>query len=400
MKKEILLITLSLISVLGIGQTIEQIGYYSKNGIFGLSSKDSYMILSNGEIVDNSTPTSPTLISQYSFGGDGSSVIVNGDYSYFGTGMTNDLFIADISNISFPIHKSSIDFTIGNGVFGMDISYNTLFVALGSDGVVCSIDITDNSNPVMLDTLYIAGGQCRDIVTQNDYAFAAHEGGLKIINITNPSNLQLITSIGSGYNSIDINGNQIYLGKSSGGIDVFDITNPTNPSPAFSIPNSGGTAWDLKYNENHLYLSTNSNGLYIYKLEANTGIAMANFPNNGNGQSFGVCLQDSLILLSGLINGVAVLHYDSTGTVGIDNLSSTDQINLYPNPANDFVFVESNDLKLNKIRIFNIKGNLVRQIDLISSNEKIDISNLAKGQYVLTFETNDNIITKKVFKVE
>ena len=371
MKKEILLITLSLISVLGIGQTIEQIGYYSKNGIFGLSSKDSYMILSNGEIVDNSTPTSPTLISQYSFGGDGSSVIVNGDYSYFGTGMTNDLFIADISNISFPIHKSSIDFTIGNGVFGMDISYNTLFVALGSDGVVCSIDITDNSNPVMLDTLYIAGGQCRDIVTQNDYAFAAHEGGLKIINITNPSNLQLITSIGSGYNSIDINGNQIYLGKSSGGIDVFDITNPTNPSPAFSIPNSGGTAWDLKYNENHLYLSTNSNGLYIYKLEANTGIAMANFPNNGNGQSFGVCLQDSLILLSGLINGVAVLHYDSTGTVGIDNLSSTDQINLYPNPANDFVFVESNDLKLNKIRIFNIKGNLVRQIDLISSNEKI-----------------------------
>jgi hypothetical protein len=275
-----------------------------------------------------------------------------------------------------------------------------LLVALGSDGVVCSIDITDNSNPVMLDTLYIAGGQCRDIVTQNDYAFAAHEGGLKIINITNPSNLQLITSIGSGYNSIDINGNQIYLGKSSGGIDVFDITNPTNPSPAFSIPNSGGTAWDLKYNENHLYLSTNSNGLYIYKLEANTGIAMANFPNNGNGQSFGVCLQDSLILLSGLINGVAVLHYDSTGTVGIDNLSSTDQINLYPNPANDFVFVESNDLKLNNIRIFNIKGNLVRQIDLISSNEKIDISNLAKGQYVLTFETNDNIITKKVFKVE
>ena len=400
MKRKILLIALTLISVIGIGQTIEQIGYYSKNGIFGLTSKDSYMILSNGEIVDNSTPSSPSLISQYSISGDGSTVIVDGDYSYFGTGMTNDLFIADISNITFPIQESSIDFTIGNGVFGMDISENTLFVTLGMDGIVCSIDITNKSNPVMLDTLYIIGGQCRDIVTKSDYAFAAHAGGLKIIDITNPSNLQIITSIGSGYNSIDINSSQIYLGKSSGGIDVFDITDPTNPSPLFSIPNSGGTAWDLKYHDNLLYLATNSNGLYIYKLESNAGTEMVNFPNTGNGQSFGVCIQDSLVLLSGLINGVAILQYDSAGTVGVVTLSSIDQINLYPNPARDIVFVENRDLLLNKVRIYNIKGTLVRQIELFRPKEKIDISNLAEGQYVLSFETNDDIIIKKVIKIE
>lgn len=400
MKRKILLIVLTLISVLGIGQTIQQIGYYSKNGIFGLNSKNNYMILSNGEIVDNSTPSSPSLISQYSFSGDGITVIVDGDYSYFGTGMTNDLFIADISNIAFPIQESSIDFTIGNGVFGMDISENTLFVTLGMDGIVCSIDITNKSNPVMLDTLYIPGGQCRDVVTQSDYAFAAHAGGLKIIDITNPSNLQIITSIGSGYNSIDINGSQIYLGKSSGGIDVFDITDPTNPLPLFSIPNSEGTAWDLKYHDNHLYLATNNNGLYIYKLVSNVGIEIANFPNTGNGQSFGVCIQDSLVLLSGLINGVAILQYDSSVTVGVSSLLSIDQINLYPNPARDFVYVENIDLLLNKVRIYNIKGALIRQIELHNSKEKIDVSNLVKGQYVLSFETKNEIIMKKLIKIE
>lgn len=400
MKKKILLIALTLISVSGIGQTIEQIGYYSKNGILGLNSKDSYMILSNGEIVDNSNPSSPSLISQYSFSGDGNTVIVDGDYLYFGTGMSNDLFIADVSIITFPIQKSSINFTIGNGVYGMDISENTLFATLGMDGIVCSIDITNKSNPVILDTLYITGGQCRDIVTQSNYAFAAHEGGLKIIDITNPSNLQIVTSIGSGYNSIDINGSQVYLGKSSGGIDIFDITDPNNPLPLFSIPNQGGTAWDLKYHENHLYLATNSNGLYIYKLEAGTGTEMANFPNTGNGQSFGVCIQDSLVLLSGLINGVAILKYDSTGTVGIDCLSSNNQINLYPNPTRDFVCVENSDLLFNKVRIFDIKGTLVKQIELNNSKEKIDMSNLVKGQYVLNFETKDDIIVKKVIKIE
>lgn len=393
-------ITLLLISTLGIGQTINQIGYYNKNGIFGLDAKANYMILSNGEIIDNTSPSLPVLISQYSFSGDGSIVMADNDYAYFGTGMTNDLFIADISNISFPLHKSSIDFTIGNGVFGMDISENTLFVALGQDGIICSIDITDKDNPIMLDTLFMSGGQCRDVVLQNNYAFAAHAGGLKIIDIANSSDLQLISSIGSGYNSIDISENLVFLGKSSGGIDVFEISDPANPLPAFSIPNTGGTAWDLRYHLNHLYLATNSEGLYIYKIEENAGVEMANFPNTGNGQSFGVCLQDSLVLLSGLINGVAILQYDSTGTVNIKTISKTRQINIFPNPAQDYVMIESGNLHLNQIKIFDINGRLLKQISPKSSSYGIDISDLPKGQYLFSFETSDKRFQKRIIKVE
>ncbi len=400
MKRTAFLITLFLISNFSFGQTIDQIGYYSKNGVMGLSSKGNYMILNCGEIIDNTTPSSPTLVSQYSFDGDGFTVFVNGDYAYFGTGMTNDLFIADISNITLPTHKSSIDFTIGNGVFGMDISNNTLFVALGINGIICSIDITDKENPVMLDTLLMPGGQCRDVVVQNNYAFAAHAGGLKIIDISDSTNLQLVTSIGSGYNSIDIDENYVFLGKSSGGIDVFEISDPQNPSPAFSIPNTGGRAWDLKYSENHLYLATNSYGLFIYKIEDNKGIEMANFPNTGNGQSFGVCIQDSLVLLSGLQKGVAVLYYDSTGTVGINSVPTVNQLKVFPNPAQDFVTIETNNLQFNRIKIFNIKGKLVKQIDQNNLTGKLNISDLSGGQYIFSFETTDKVISQKIIKVE
>ena len=399
MKKILSFLTLLLISISGIGQTINQIGYYNVNGTFGLASKKSFMILSSGEIIDNTIPSSPTLVSQYSFNGDGTTVLISGDYSYFGTGMTNDLFIADISNISFPLHKSSIDFSIGNGVFGMDITENTLFVALGMDGIICSIDITDNNNPTMLDTLFISGGQCRDIAVKNNYAFAAHNGGLKIIDITNTSDLQLINSIGSGYNSIDISDSLVFLGKSTGGIDVFNISDPTNPSPAFSIPNSGGIAWDLQYHENHIYLATNSNGLFIYKIEDNSGTEMANFPNTGNGQSFGVCLQDSLVLLSGLIKGVAILHYNST-TGGINPVSAIKQINIFPNPAKNFIAIEHDNLLINKIELINIKGKVIKYKDYNCTIGKIDISDLPTGHYLIRIETIDHVITEKLIKVD
>ncbi len=400
MKKNMSFLMLLLISISVMGQTIYEIGYYNVNGIMGLASKSSYMILSNGGIIDNTIPATPTLVGQYSFNGDGKTVLISGDYAYFGTGMTNALFIADISNVTFPIHNSSIDFGIGSGVLGMDIKDNTLFVALGTDGILCSINITDKYNPVMLDTLYIPGGGCRDVVIKNNYAFAAHTGGLKIIDITNVSHMQLITSIGSGYNSIDVNDSLVFLGKLSGGIDVFNIYDPLNPYPAFAIPNSNGTAWDLKYNENHIYLATNSLGLFIYKIEDNAGIEMANFPNTGNGQSFGVCLQDSLILLSGLINGVAILHYDSTGNVGINPLSLKKQINIFPNPAKDLIVINQGNMTIKKIKIIDMKGKLIQQKDYNFSTKNIDISDLPVGQYIIQFETKESIITEKFIKVK
>lgn len=404
MKKITLFITLFSISLFGTGQAINQIGYYNTNGIFGLSSTNNYMILSSGEIIDNSDPSLPTLVSQYSFNGFASATLAFGNYAYFGTGATDsesyELFIADISNINSPTDKSSIGFTIGNGVYGMDITENTLFVALGGDGIVCSIDVTDNSNPTILDTLFIPDGQCRDIVTADNYAFAAHAGGLKVIDISNTLDIQLITSIGSGYNSIDMSESLVFMGKSEGGIDVFDISDPINPSLAFSIPNSGGCAWDLKYFENHVYLATNSNGLFIYKIAASNGIEMANFPNTGNGQSFGVCLQDSLVLLSGLMNGVAILHYDSTGIIGINPMSTVNQLNVFPNPTREFVSIDHSDLVFNCVKVFNLEGKLIKEIDQTSSIEKIDIRDLSIGEYIFSFETNNGIITKKVIKVE
>lgn len=398
MKKSIFLLITLIISIQSIGQCIYEIGFYPINGVMAISAIDNYMILSNGDIVDISDPANPNLISQYSYNGDGTSIIIDNNYAYFGTGMTNDLFIADISNITFPIHKSSIDFTIGNGVFGMDISENTLFVALGTDGIVCSIDITDNNNPIVLDTLIMSGGQCRDVVTQNDYAFAAHDGGLKVLDISNPSDMQFITSIGSGYNSLDLNNNFVFMGKSSGGVDVYDISEPTNPAPAFAIVNSFGRVWDIKYQENLLYLATNSYGLFIYKIEDNNATEMARFASYG--QSFGVCPHDSLVFLPGLVLGVSVLQYDSLGNVGISPILVNKRIKLFPNPAKYFITINNDNVEIKEFEITNLYGVTVLKQEFNSNEKSIDISDLPAGQYLITFKTDTGLISEKLIKTE
>jgi len=399
MKKTIYTILLFILIIFNAvkSQTIEQLGYYYFNGLNALTSKTNLMVLGSGGIVNISNPSRPELIGNISLAGFSTSVLVSEDYAYFGTGMLVKLIIADISNPTFPLQISSINFPeTGGGIFGIAKSDDILYLAMGSAGIY-SVDISDVSTPTVLDTLVIEYGQARDIVTKGNYAYVAHADGLKVLDISDPSNMQISTSIGSGYNSIDINDSLLFLGKGSGGIDVFNISDSL--VPAFSIVYSGG-AWDVKYQKNHVYLATNSSGLFIYKIEGNTGIEMANFPNTNNGQSFGVSLQDSLILLIGGVNGVAILQYDSTGTSSINAFSLENRLRIFPNPVVDHITIDQSNISISKIEIIDMKGKLIKNENYNYSPLYIDISDLPVGQYIIKIVTNENIITEKFIKVE
>lgn len=401
MKKINLLFTLFLVlfSFTAFSQAITQIGYYNFNGIFSMSSKPGFIIPGSGEMIDISNPSAPNLAGSVSLGGFAASVLVNGNSAYYGLGMTGKLVIADISNPSFPLQTGSKLFpAITGGIFGMAKSENVLYMAAGTAGVY-SVNVTLPATITIMDSVALSNGQARDVVIAGEHAFVAHTDGLKIFDIGNPNNMFVISSIGSGYTSIDIDSvnNLVFLGKDIGGIDVFNVSNPNSPSPAFSIPNSGGTAWDVKYRDNLLYLATDHAGLFIYKVNGSTAVFKADFPNTSNGQSFAVSLQDSLILLSGLINGVAILHYDSLGIVGLVENSDEIEIVISPNPANDQFQYNLKKHTVYEIDILNVSGQIVKsEINLMEN--RIDISALVPGNYIVRFKTSGGSYSKKLIK--
>ncbi len=88
---------------------------------------------------------------------------------------------------------------------------------------------------------------------------------------------------------------------------------------------------------------------------------------------------------------------------GIDNISQ-DLIKIYPNPANDKLFIEINDLTGNDFRLFiyNRLGQMIQNRQLENPGgqirEELDISDFKEGVYLIRIVTSEDIYVQKVIK--
>lgn len=79
------------------------------------------------------------------------------------------------------------------------------------------------------------------------------------------------------------------------------------------------------------------------------------------------------------------------GTTGVEEVE-LNTINIYPNPANNMINVEGQDIQM--VQILDING----RIAMTTSQSRIDISNLNAGVYMVRVITADGITVRKVVK--
>lgn len=76
---------------------------------------------------------------------------------------------------------------------------------------------------------------------------------------------------------------------------------------------------------------------------------------------------------------------------------STYNVEVYPNPANDFINIKTNNLEVSKVFLYNVLGkNVLAQNGLI--NNGIVISSLSKGVYFLKIVAKEKSIIKRIIK--
>ncbi len=84
---------------------------------------------------------------------------------------------------------------------------------------------------------------------------------------------------------------------------------------------------------------------------------------------------------------------------GIDNAESLAQIELFPNPAHDFVEIKTSDFSDFSIKLFDLNGKLLKSDKTFESSYKLDLSQIDKGVYVILLQNNNQIIGyKKMIK--
>ncbi|WP_276133932.1 T9SS type A sorting domain-containing protein [Polluticoccus soli] len=97
-----------------------------------------------------------------------------------------------------------------------------------------------------------------------------------------------------------------------------------------------------------------------------------------------------------------LLLYRQVWNVGVDDVVKETQLQLYPNPANRKLTIESNDaLSSAEVRIFNVVGQLVhtQKIATQSTSFVIDIAHLNPGVYVCSLVHNGQIKNARFTKL-
>lgn len=82
--------------------------------------------------------------------------------------------------------------------------------------------------------------------------------------------------------------------------------------------------------------------------------------------------------------------------VGIQELSA--DFSVFPNPASEGVYIQS-DQRMDRIQLWNVKGELVQTLVNVSSKQWVDLKDYAPGVYTLVLASDDQVMYHKVIKL-
>ncbi len=195
-------------------------------------------------IVDISNLASPTLTSFLEYvcmSPEGLAVRDNYVYLVGECGLT----IVDVTNPSNPFKvggpPSNPDGDGGCSLYGTDIDLrdDIAFLTVNNypgdeSGTICSIDISDPTNPIILDIFPIENDGAFDLVLTGDYGFVAEgTNGIGFMDLTDPNNLISLAQYDTSGKALDLalDGYNLYLADYDGGLLLY-------PLDSYSILNS------------------------------------------------------------------------------------------------------------------------------------------------------------------
>jgi len=92
-----------------------------------------------------------------------------------------------------------------------------------------------------------------------------------------------------------------------------------------------------------------------------------------------------------------VWSFTTDVNMGIGNKSNKFKINIFPQPANNHLNIQSSST-IEKVEIYNLFGQLVYFNDYQEKNIQINLDKLAQGNYLMNIYSEDGIQTEKILK--
>lgn len=276
-------------------------------------------------------------------------------------------------------------FCYDNSLTALDLSQNPSLTTLRCYGnSIDSLDLTQN---IDLDYIQCQNNQLTSLNVANGYNISF--SGFDATNNPNLTCIQVDDVSYSSANWTDIDA-----------IASFSLNcNPSVLVSSIVVQGEGGastiTTVSGTLQMEATVLPANSDDL-TYGWSVVDGTGSATISSNG----LLTAVSDGTVTVTATANDASGITGDiiitiSNQTAGLADFESK-KIVVFPNPVKDQLKIENENLKINSISIINITGKTVKTFT--SSNNIIDVSDLAKGIYFLQIQTDKGLVSKKIIK--
>ncbi|MCK4334947.1 hypothetical protein KAX06_09235 [candidate division WOR-3 bacterium] len=172
-------------------------------------------------------------------------------------------------------------FSTGGRVFGLEVRGDTLYTAMGSEGLEI-YDCRDAFDPEFIGSL--SGFNLRSLSLQEDILYATDVSkGLLVLDISDPANPVAIGELGlTGQHyglALDTSRNQAVVCSFDGGMHIVDISVSYNPVLFASIPIFG--AWKVDLDDTLACVASWDDSVHIVDLVSHNEIASLGFGEVG-----------------------------------------------------------------------------------------------------------------------
>ncbi len=236
----------------------DNIQLYSPGGV-AVSGDYAYVVSysNNLNVIDISNPLLPTIKSTLKNGDGGAQLIhpnfitISGNYAYIISYGGQNVEIVDISDPIYPAHKGSYYINSLSAPTSLFVSGNYMYLTFSvvgqSSGGLQILDISNPAQPVLKSTVNDGSGGAtisnpQFVFVSGNYAYIASRGTntLEIIDVSNPGSPihKGKITVGVAPISVSISGNYAYVASFVGSaLEVIDISDPTNPIHKGSLAN-------------------------------------------------------------------------------------------------------------------------------------------------------------------
>jgi len=181
-------------------------------------------------IVDISDPAHPTMLGSASTSGTAMEIAVSGDTVYLGD--ASGISVIDVGDEAHPSLLGHC--SLPQSPTGMARDGSTLFVSDYTAGVQI-VDVSSPASPHVIATLETPY-RARDVAVEEHIAFIGDDNGLIAADVANPAHPITLSTLPLNSQGVAVFDNLLFVAVEFDGLKIFNVTDPTNMELIASMP--------------------------------------------------------------------------------------------------------------------------------------------------------------------